>query len=193
MKRFFTLFAASVFACIGVANAQATVESATPQEQVTFANEVKTDKDAPAFQSEAQLKAEKAALRKERNTIEFNATLNGSLSHFNESWRAVNGNTNSITGVGNILFTHNYTKGKFTIGTKVTGKLGYTYNFTEEQNSSVVSKSQDEWFIQTSPAYKISKDWNVGGSLSLRSQFANGWNSTDKEVRKLTSTGFAPA
>ena len=193
MKRFFTLFAASVFACIGVANAQATVESATPQEQVTFANEVKTDKDAPAFQSEAQLKAEKAALRKERNTIEFNATLNGSLSHFNESWRAVNGNTNSITGVGNILFTHNYTKGKFTIGTKVTGKLGYTYNFTEEQNSSVVSKSQDEWFVQTSPAYKISKDWNVGGSLSLRSQFANGWNSTDKEVRKLTSTGFAPA
>ena len=193
MKRFFTLFAASVFACIGVANAQATVESATPQEQVTFANEVKTDKDAPAFQSEAQLKAEKAALRKERNTIEFNATLNGSLSHFNESWRAVNGNTNSITGVGNILFTHNYTKGKFTIGTKVTGKLGYTYNFTEEENSSVVSKSQDEWFIQTSPAYKISKDWNVGGSVSLRSQFANGWNSTDKEARKLTSTGFAPA
>ena len=193
MKRFFTLFAASVFACIGVANAQATVESATPQEQVTFANEVKTDKDAPAFKSEAQLKAEKAALRKERNTIEFNATLNGSLSHFNESWRAVNGNTNSITGVGNILFTHNYTKGKFTIGTKVTGKLGYTYNFTEEENSSVVSKSQDEWFIQTSPAYKISKDWNVGGSVSLRSQFANGWNSTDKEARKLTSTGFAPA
>ena len=193
MKRFFTLFAASVFACIGVANAQATVESATPQEQVTFANEVKTDKDAPAFKSEAQLKAEKAALRKERNTIEFNATLNGSLSHFNESWRAVNGNTNSITGVGNILFTHNYTKGKFTIGTKVTGKLGYTYNFTEEEDSSVVSKSQDEWFIQTSPAYKISKDWNVGGSVSLRSQFANGWNSTDKEARKLTSTGFAPA
>ena len=193
MKRFFTLFAASVFACIGVANAQATVESATPQEQVTFANEVKTDKDAPAFKSEAQLKAEKAALRKERNTIEFNATLNGSLSHFNESWRAVNGNTNSITGVGNILFTHNYTKGKFTIGTKVTGKLGYTYNFTEEENSSVVSKSQDEWFIQTSPAYKISKDWNVGGSVSLRSQFANGWDSTDKEARKLTSTGFAPA
>ena len=193
LSLFCLLFAASVFACIGVANAQATVESATPQEQVTFANEVKTDKDAPAFKSEAQLKAEKAALRKERNTIEFNATLNGSLSHFNESWRAVNGNTNSITGVGNILFTHNYTKGKFTIGTKVTGKLGYTYNFTEEENSSVVSKSQDEWFIQTSPAYKISKDWNVGGSVSLRSQFANGWNSTDKEARKLTSTGFAPA
>ncbi len=193
MKRFFTLLTASVFAYMGVANAQATVESATPQEQVTFVNEVKTDKDAPAFQSEAQLKAEKAALRKERNKIEFNATLNGSLAHFNDKWLSVNGNTNSLTGIGNILFTHSYTKDKFTIGTKVTGKLGYAYNFTNDESTSTVSKSQDEWFIQTSPAYVISKSWNVGGSLSMRSQFANGWNSTDKASRQLTSTGFAPA
>ena len=198
MKRIFTLFTA-LTACIGMANAQATVESATPQEQVTFANEVKTEKEAPAFKSEAQLKAEKAAARKERNTIEFNATLNGSLAHFNEHWLKVNGNTNSLTGLGNVLFTHAYTKGKFTIGTKVTGKLGYTYNFVEDNpeteavEPSTMSKSQDEWFIQTSPAYVISKSWNVGGSLSLRSQFANGWNSTDKEARKLTSSGFAPA
>ena len=193
MKRFFTLFAISAFTCIGIASAQATVESATPQEQVTFANEVKTEKDAPAFSSEAQIKAEKAALRKERNTIEFNATLNGSLAHFNDKWLAVNGNTNSLTGIGNILFTHAYTKGKFTIGTKVTGKLGYSYNFTSDESASTISKSQDEWFIQTSPAYIISKSWNVGGSVSLRSQFANGWNSTDKAVRKRTSAGFAPA
>ena len=192
MKRIFTLFA-TLIACAGIANAQATVESATPQEQVTFANEVKTEKDAPAFKSEAQIKAEKAAARKERNTIEFNATLNGSLAHFNDKWLSVNGNTNSLTGIGNILFTHTYTKGKFTIGTKVTGKLGYAYNFTSNEDSSTVSKSQDEWFIQTSPAYVISKSWNVGGTLSMRSQFANGWNSTDKAVRKLTSTGFAPA
>ena len=193
MKRFFTLFAFFAFASAGIASAQATVESATPQEQVTFANEVKTDNAAAAFQSEAQLKAEKAALRKERNTIEFNATLNGSLAHFNDKWLAVHGNTNSLTGIGNVLFTHAYTKGKFTIGTKVTGKLGYAYNFTNEESASTVSKSQDEWFIQTSPAYVISKSWNVGGSLSLRSQFANGWDSTDKESRKLTSAGFAPA
>ncbi len=193
MKRFFTFLAIFAFAGAGIASAQATVESATPQEQVTFANEVKTEKDAPAFKSEAQLKAEKAAARKERNTIEFNATLNGSLAHFNDKWLSVNGNTNSLTGIGNVLFTHTYTKGKFTIGTKVTGKLGYAYNFTNDEGASTVSKSQDEWFIQASPAYVISKSWNVGGSASLRSQFANGWNSTDKEVRKLTSSGFSPA
>ena len=187
MKRFFTLFAASVFACIGAASAQATVESATPQEQVTFANEVKTDKDAPAFQSEAQLKAEKAALRKERNTIEFNATLNGSLSHFNNAWHAVNGTTNTLTGIGNILFTHQYKKGKFVLDSKITGKLGYTYNFYEEgQGTNSVTKSQDEWFVSTSPAYKMSDNWNVGGSVSLRSQFADG-------ATKNSSNIFAPA
>ena len=190
MKRFFTLCAIFAVASASIASAQATVESATPQEQVTFANEIKTDNAAATFQSEAQLKAEKAALRKERNTIEFNATLNASLSHFNGYWRKVNGNTNSLTGVGNILFTHAYTKGKFTIGTKVTGKLGYTYNFLpESEGASDVTKSQDEWFVQSSPAYVLSKNWNVGGSISLRSQFANGYNGDDK----LTSMGFAPA
>ena len=190
MKRFFTFFAASVFTCIGVASAQATVESATPQEQVTFANEIKTEKEAPAFKSEAQIKAEKAALRKERNTIEFNATLNASLSHFNGYWRKVNGNTNSLTGVGNILFTHQYKKDKFVLDSKITGKLGYTYNFLpESEGTSAVTKSQDEWYISVAPAYKLSKDWNVGGSVSLRSQFANGWNGDNKK----TSMGFAPA
>ena len=193
MKRFFTLFAFFAFASAGIASAQATVESATPQEQVTFANEVKTDNAAAAFQSEAQLKAEKAALRKERNTIEFNATLNASLSHFNEYWRSVNGNTNSLTGVGNILFTHTYKKDKFTIGTKVTGKLGYTYNFTDAEVDSSVTKSQDEWFVQTSPAYVLSKSWNVGGSVSMRSQFANG-TKKDWGVGELPSSQFfAPA
>ena len=187
MKRFFTLFTASVFACIGMASAQATVESATPQEQVTFANEIKTEKEAPAFKSEAQLKAEKAAIRKEHNTIEFNATLNGSLSHFNNSWQTVNGTTNTITGVGNILFTHQYKKGKFVLDNKVTGKLGYTYNFFEEgAGTNTITKSQDEWFLSTSPAYKMSDQWNVGGTVSLRSQFANG-------ATKNSSHIFAPA
>ncbi len=193
MKRFFAFLAISASACVGIASAQATVESATPQEQVTFANEVKTDNAAPAFQSEAQLKAEKLALRKERNTIEFNATLNASLSHFNEYWRSVNGNTNSLTGVGNILFTHTYKKDKFTIGTKVTGKLGYTYNFTEAESDSSITKSQDEWFIQTSPAYVLSKSWNVGGSVSMRSQFANGTKKDWGAGEVPSSQFFAPA
>ena len=190
MKKFFSLLAIATLAYVGIANAQATVESATPQEKVTFSNEIKTEKETPAFVSEAQLKAEKTALRKERNTYEFNATLNVSLAHFNGYWRKVNGNTNSLTGVGNILFTHQYKKDKFVLDNKITGKLGYTYNFIpQSEGASAVTKSQDEWYISTAPAYKLSKQWNVGGSVSLRSQFANGYNGDGK----LTSMGFAPA
>ena len=131
MKRIFTLFV-TFLACIGAANAQATVESATPQEQVTFSNTVKTDEQKPEFSSEAQRKAERKAILKERNTIEFSAALNGSLSHFNNSWQTVNGTTNTITAVTNILFTHQFKKGKFVLDNKVTGKLGYTYNFFDK-------------------------------------------------------------
>ena len=185
MKRIFTLLA-MIGAYVGVTNAQATVESATPREKVVFANEVKTEK-APTVINDAQIKAEKAAQRKEHNTIEFNATLNGSLSHFNNSWQTVNGTTNTITGVGNILFTHQYKKDKFVLDNKITGKLGYTYNFFEEgAGENTITKSQDEWFISTSPAYKLSDQWNVGGSLSLRSQFAEG-------ATENSSRFFAPA
>ncbi len=190
MKRFFTIFMISVLAYGGVAKAQATVESATPQEQVTFSNTVKTDEQKPEFSSEAQRKAERKAILKERNTIEFSASLNGSLSHFNNSWQSVNGTTNTITAVGNILFTHQFKKDKFVLDNKITGKLGYTYNFFDNgAGTNSVTKSQDEWFISTSPAYKMSKNWNVGGTISLRSQFANGTKANDLP----SSQFFAPA
>ena len=187
MKRIFTLLLAGVALLPATAEAQVTVEAATPKEQVAFANKIKTDKQTPEFSSEAQRKAERKALFKEHNTIEFNASLNGSLSHFNQPWQSVNGTTNTITGVGNILFTHQYKKDHFVVDSKVTGKIGYTYNFFDEgAGTNSVTKSQDEWFISTSPAYKISDQWNVGGSISLRSQFANG-------ATKNSSNFFAPA
>ena len=187
MKRIFALLA-TLIACAGIASAQATVESATPQEQVTFSNEIKTDKQQLEISNEAKLKAEKAAIRKERNTIEFSASLNGSLSHFNEYWQKVNGTTNTITGVTNIFFTHQFKKDKFVIDSKITGKIGYTYNFFDKDSGTknTITKSQDEWFASTSPAYKMSKSWNVGGTLSLRSQFANG-------ATLGSSSFFAPA
>lgn len=186
MKKIFTLFVLCALLLPAVAEAQVTVEAAAPKEQVAFSNEVKTDEQKPAFSSEAQRKAERKAILKERNTIEFNASLNGSLSHFNNSWQSVNGTTNTITGVASILFTHQFKKDKFVLDNKITGKLGYTYNFFDDSAKQDVTKSQDEWFISTSPAYKLAKSWNVGGTISLRSQFANGSTKGSSQI-------FAPA
>lgn len=183
MKKVSTIFTILLALTTLSASAQVSVESATPQQTPEFENKVKTDSAQPAFSSAAKARAERAAIRKERNTIEFNIGINGSLSNFNSKWQDVNGSVNSITGIGNILFTHSFNKGKFTIDNKFTGKLGAT------SKSSVWTKSQDEWFISTAPAYKISDKWNFGAIVSLRSQFANGVDS--KNVR--TSSCFAPA
>ena len=182
MKKIYTfMIAALAFAS---ASAQVSIDAPEANEQIAFTDNIKQGEiAADEFSNEAQRKAERAAIRKERNTIEFNAALNGSLSNFNNKWQSVNGNTNSITGVASVLFTHQYKKDLFTLDNKATGKLGYT------NSNSAWAKSQDEWFISTAPAYKINDQWNFGANLSLRSQFTNGFDGKDKR----TSSFFAPA
>ena len=182
MKKLYTTLLA-VLAFVATASAQVSVSGATPQSEPTFANQVKTDPAKSEYSSEAQRRAERAAIRKERNTIEFNAGISGSLSNFNSKWQSVNGSTNSITAIANLLFTHNFKKNHFTIDNKFTTKLGAT------SKESDWTKSQDEWFISTAPAYKISDKWNFGAIVSLRSQWANGVNGDNER----TSSFFAPA
>lgn len=188
MRNFYSIFALFLLSLATPAVAQVSIEAAAPAktatEGITFEDKVKQNEVVNEFSNEARLRAERAAIRKERNTIEFNASLNGSLSNFNAKWQTVNGNANAITGVANLLFTHSYTKGKFTINNKATAKLGYT------SKESEWTKSQDEWFFQTSPAYKISNEWNFGAIASFRSQFANGFNAKDKHSSSALSPGY---
>ena len=179
MKKFYIFtFVVALFA-VATTNAQVSVTGATPKTEATFTDRVKTDYHS----SQSQLRAERAAIRKERNTIEFNAGITGSLTNFNSKWQAVNGSTNSITAITNFLFTHNYKQGVFNLDNKVTGKLGVTSKAKEW------TKSQDEWFISTAPAYKMTDQWNLGAIASLRSQFANGINGKNQRVSRF----FAPA
>ncbi len=192
MKRFFRIFVVAAIAAtmFGVtsASAQVSVEAATPQQQPGFDDKVKTGEVKAEFTNRAQVKAERAAIRKERNTIEFNVGLNGSLSNFNSKWQSVNGSNNAITGIANMLFTHTFKKERFTIDTKLTAKLGVTGKGLNEHDYDF-TKSQDEWFLSTAPAYKMTDNWNVGAILSLRSQFCNGVNDKSQRV----SSAFAPA
>ena len=187
MRKFYLIFGFALLTMATPAFAQVSIEAAAPakvaEEAITFEDKVKQNEVVNEFSNEAKRRAERAAIRKERNKIEFNATLNGSLSNFNSKWQQVNGNANAITGVANMLFTHSFTKGKFTISNKVTAKLGYT------SKESEWTKSQDEWFISTAPAYKISKEWNFGAIASFRSQFANGFNDKSKH----SSSAISPA
>ena len=141
MRKFYSIFALFLLAMATPAMSQVSIEAAAPvktaEEGITFEDKVKQNTVHNEFSNEAKRRAERAAIRKERNKIEFNASLNGSLSNFNSKWQQVNGNANAITGVANMLFTHSYTKGKFTVSNKVTAKLGYT------SKESEWTKSQD--------------------------------------------------
>ena len=187
MKKIYTLLLVAFALSATTVSAQVSVSGAQQMSQPEFKDQVKMENVKSDLTTEAQRKAERAAIRKEHNTIEFNASLNGSFAHFNEKWQSVNGNSNSLTGIANILFTHNYKKGLFNIDTKVTAKMGYTCKFLEKEND--LTKSQDEWFVSVAPAYRMTDNWNVGGIASLRSQFANGFNDNDK----ITSQFFSPA
>lgn len=184
MKKLYILTFVAAIMAVATSSAQVSVTTATPKTEATFNDRVKTEQVDIEYQSnESQKRAERAAIRKERNTIEINAGVTGSLSNFNSKWQSVNGSTNSVTAITNFLFTHNYKKGVFTIDNKATGKLGVT------NKASEWTKSQDEWFLSTAPAYKMTDQWNVGAIASLRSQFANGVNGDYKRVSRF----FAPA
>lgn len=178
------VFCMVLAACTSMAHAQVSIEAANPTPKIEFKDEVKQTNDAqPEFTSEAQLRAERKAIRKERNTVEVNAGLTASLTNFNSKWKSVNGSSNSITGIANVLVTHNFKYKRFTLDNKLTAKLGTTCQ------DSQWTKSQDEWFVSTAPAFRVSDKWNLGAIISLRSQFANGFNSN----RQITSSCFSPA
>ena len=184
MKKFYLFTLVVAIFTVSTTQAQVSVSGATPKAEATFKDQVKTEQVKAEYQSsEFQKRAERAAIRKDRNTIEVNAGITGSLTNFNSKWQTVNGSTNSITGIANFLFTHNYKKGVFNIDNKASGKLGVTSKAKEW------TKSQDEWFISTAPAYKMTDQWNLGAIASLRSQFANGINGKSQRVSRF----FAPA
>lgn len=183
MSKLSISFIVCLLLSLGCASAQVSIESAMPRPEPTFDDSVKTDDSQPEYSNEAKLRAERAARRKERNFFEFNIGINGSLSNFNSKWQAANGNSNSITGMYNMLVNHSFKKGRFTLDNKVTAKLGAT------NQERTWTKSQDEWFISTAPAYRFSDNWSLGAIISLRSQFANGVDDTNSR----TSCFFAPA
>ena len=184
MKKARTILTLLTLMWAGAAMAQVSIEAAAPKsDQIKFVDKIKQNEVKVEFSNEAQERAARAAIRRERNTLEINASLNGSLSNFNSKWQSVNGNTNSITAISGFLLTHTFSKGRFTIDNKVSAKLGAT------NKESEWTKNQDEWFVSTAPASKISNTWNFGGLISLRSQFANGID--DASCR--TSRFFSPA
>mgnify|MGYP001136296853 FL=1 len=194
MRRYLVVLAAAAVCVTGRVAAQVSVEDVrTDKQDRVFENDIKTQQVGADYYSEARYRAERAAIRKERNALEFTSNLQGSLTAFSESWQA--SGDNAIAILANVNFKHVFTKGAFSITTAAVAKFGYNRmkaEFTDEAGAKyeegVWFKNVDEISISTSPQWK---NWSYGTIIKFRTQFAEGYSArTDKRNSKAPISNF---
>ena len=182
------------------------------EESVTFQDKLKSIPVDVDYFSRARYKAERAAIRKERNYLEFSSGVQGALTSYNDPWISVSGGDNSIALTAVIGLRHVFTKNLFTIETKFSAKLGYNRMKVETQrldadgnpmvddsgnkimdSEGIWFKNQDEFVISVAPSFKMSDNWSYGSILNFRSQFVNGYKSrTEQKEEHLKSKFMTP-
>ena len=190
MKRFYTTIIALFVA--SAAMAQVSIdEVATSPEQKSIETDMKSQAVDANYVSEAAERAERLAIRKERNTVDFTANLHGSLTAFSESWQAAGDNT--ITILANLNFLHTYNKGRFTLTNTASAKFGYNNMKMELEGKQqgVWFKNVDEVAISTSPQWALVKDWSYGANVKFRTQLAPGYGARgDKQIGNPRASNF---
>ena len=188
------LLPAAILGMATPAAAQLTIDdkpaaTAEFKDQIREAGKVETE-----FSNEARHRAERALLRTERNYLEFSAALNGTVTSFNDPWLEAKGGDNSIAAVATAHLLHNYKNGQFVIETVFDAKMGYNRMKIQmegsENEEGVWFKNQDEFLIQTAPAWQFSKSWSFGSILKFRSQFANGYKARNHQQSEDRMSSF---
>ena len=177
MKHLFPIFALAAFLLASVpASAQISIDEVNAEQQsVTFQDKLKSTSVDVDYFNLARYKAERAAIRKERNYLEFGGGLQGTLTSYNDPWISVSGGDNSIALVATFNLRHVFKKNLFSIETKFNAKLGYNRMKVETQrigpdgqpmvdesgnkimdSEGVWFKNQDELVIWVNPAFEIS-------------------------------------
>ena len=206
MKYFYLLFGLIPALLAGnPAFAQISIDEVDAKEdKVTFQDKLKSTSVDVDYFSLARYKAERAAIRKERNYLEFNSGVQGALTSYNDPWISVSGGDNSIALTAVFGLRHLFTKNLFTLETKFNAKLGYnrmkveTTQKDDEGNEYTDSegiwfKNQDEFVISVAPSFKMSENWSYGSILNFRSQFVNGYKSrTEQKKEHLKSKFMTP-
>lgn len=133
------------------------------------------------FINYAYVDAERRRIRNERNTLEFNATLQVSQTQF-ENW--AQGGDNTFSGRSTMFFNYLYKRSKFSAGAKV--EVRYGLNYIEKKRY----KNEDEFKVTVISGLEMSENWSYAVTGTLRSQFATSYKSRTDNTRK--STFMAP-
>lgn len=190
----------TLLAC-GTARAQISIDEVKAEpSRVQFHDRLKSTAVDAAYFNEARYRAERAAIRKERNYLEIGTNLQGTVTSYNDSWIAVSGGDNSIALTASLNLRHVYTKNLFSIETRFNANIGYNRVKVESTNEAgettsdgIWFKTQDELFISTAPGFKLAKNWTYGSTIQFRSQFVNGYKSRTEQTQEgLKSRFMAP-
>ncbi len=211
MKHFYPILALAALLFVSIpASAQISIDEVNAEQQsVTFQDKLKSTPVDVDYFNLARYKAERAAIRKERNYLEFGGGLQGSLTSYNDPWISVSGGDNSIALVGTFSLRHVFKKNLFSIETKFSAKLGYNRMKVETQrvgpdgkpmvdesgnkimdSEGVWFKNQDELLIWVNPAFEMAKNWSYGSIIQFRSQFVNGYKSRSEQEKKHLKSKF---
>ena len=175
MKKLYLSMLFVAFAITG-AMAQISVDDVNAASDPNFDNAMKTQQLDADYVSDAKLRADRLAKRKEHNTVDFSANLHGSLTAFSESWQAAGDNTTTI--LANINFLHTYKKNKFTLTNTASAKFGYNNMKTDLGDGvqkGVWFKNIDEIVLSTAPQWDMVRNWTYGANVKFRTQFAPGY------------------
>ena len=148
MKQFYLL--STLLCALAISNpvsAQITIDEVKtdPSERI-LKNEVRpTTVDAQSYFSRARYRAERAAIRKERNTLEFGGGILGSVASYSDSWIETSGGDNSIGLAATLFLHHTFTKQRFTIETKFDAKFGYNRMNIEVAGDGGSTTSEATW------------------------------------------------
>ena len=199
MKRLYTLIALVLMSSV-CAMAQVSIDEVKPtEEKAEFSNDIKTKTLDAEYDSEAVRRAERLAIRKERNTVDFSANLHGSLTAYSKSWQAAGDNT--VTVLANLNFLHTYKQGRFTLTNTASAKFGYNNMKTDidGKQRGVWFKNVDEIAISTAPQWAMVKNWTYGANVKFRTQFAPGYEARGdkqkgtKRVSNFMTPGYLDA
>lgn len=164
----------------------------TSNEKPEFNNDMKTEILDAKYISEATQRAEKLAIRKERNTVDFSANLHGSLTAFSNSWQAAGDNT--VTVLATVNFLHTYKRGRFSLSNVASAKFGYNNMKTDigdGKSKGLWFKNVDEILLSTAPQWAMVKNWTYGANIKFRTQFARGYTArTDQHNGILPVSNF---
>lgn len=164
-------------------------------EDVSFRDTLKTKPSVDAeYFNPARYKAERSAIRKERNNLEISVGVQGALTSYNDPWIKTSGGDNAIALTAVFDLKHTFKKNKFSVDTRAIAKFGYNRmkveNKDDNTSEGVWFKNQDEFEISTAPKFNMSKNWSYGTIAKFRSQFVNGYKSRTEQKKEHRKSSF---